>query len=121
MDKGYAVIDRTWQPGDVVELRLPMPVRRVETNPAVIENRGKVALERGPLVYCLEAIDNDGKALGCRLPDAADFTVEWRPELLHGVNVVNAHSDGDDLAFVPYYAWAHRGVGEMAVWLQKGI
>ncbi len=82
LDKGYAVIDRTWQPGDVVELRLPMPVRRVETNPAVSENRDKVAIERGPLVYCLEAIDNDGKALGRALPDAADFTVEWRPELL---------------------------------------
>lgn len=117
LDHGYAVIDRTWQSGDVVELQLPMPVRRVGTNPSVTENRGKVAVERGPLVYCLEAIDNGGKALGHSLPAGASFTVEWRPELLHGVNVLSARGDGADLVFVPYYAWAHRGVGEMAVWL----
>jgi uncharacterized protein len=119
LDKGYACIDRTWQPGDVVELSLPMPVRRVETNPAVVENRGKVAIERGPIVYCLEALDNNGQALRCTLPDSATFTVEWRPELLHGVNVIHAQGAGADLTFVPYYAWAHRGVGEMTVWLAR--
>ena len=103
--------------GDVVDLALPMPVQRVETNPAVEENRGKVCIERGPLVYCLEAIDNEGKALGRTLPDTAAFTVEWQPDLLHGVNVVHARSGGAELTFVPYYAWGHRGVGEMAVWL----
>ncbi len=117
VDKGYACIDRTWQSGDVVDLALPMPVQRVETNPAVEENRGKVCIERGPLVYCLEAIDNEGKALGRTLPDTAAFTVEWQPDLLHGVNVVHARSGGAELTFVPYYAWGHRGVGEMAVWL----
>lgn len=115
--QGYAVLDRTWQPGDVVELQLPMPVRCVDTDPAVAENRGKVAVERGPLVYCLEAIDNGGKALGRSLPVGANFAVQWRPELLHGVNILTAAGDGVDLVFVPYYAWAHRGVGEMAVWL----
>ncbi len=117
--KGYASIDRTWQPGDVVELTLPMPVQRVETDAVVAENRGKVAIERGPLVYCLEAVDNDGKALGRTLPDSATFAVEWRPDLLHGVNVVYASGDNAALTFVPYYAWAHRGVGEMAVWLSR--
>lgn len=116
-DKGYACIDRTWQSGDVVELALPMPVQRVAAAPAVEEDRGKVCIERGPLVYCLEAIDNEGKALGHTLPDTAAFTVEWQPDLLHGVNVVHTHGAGADLTFVPYYAWGHRGVGEMAVWL----
>ena len=119
LDKGFACIDRTWGSGDVVELNLPMPVRRVASDPGVVENRGKVAVERGPIVYCLEGIDNGGKALGRTLPDGAALTVAWQQDLLHGVNVVRAYGAGADLTFVPYYAWAHRGVGEMAVWLRQ--
>jgi DUF1680 family protein len=119
LDRGYAVIDRTWQPGDVVEMVLSLPVRRVVSNEAIAENRGKVAVERGPLVYCLEGSDNGGKALGRTLPDAAVFTVAWEPDLLQGVNVLHTGDAGESLTFVPYYAWAHRGVGEMAVWLRR--
>ncbi len=117
--KGYARIKRIWSKGDVVELVLAMPVRRVVTHTKVADNRGKVALERGPLVYCLEGIDNSGKALGQSLADAAKISVKWQPALLHGVNVLRAKQGKTELTFVPYYAWAHRGIGEMAVWLTR--
>jgi DUF1680 family protein len=120
LDKGYACITRTWQPGDMVELRLPMPVRRVVSHEAVAENRGKVAVERGPLVYCLEGADNGGRVLERSLPDAAEFSVRWEPDLLHGINVISVLGVEGDLTFVPYYAWAHRGIGEMAVWVNDG-
>ena len=78
-----------------------------------------MAVERGPLVYCLEGVDNGGKALQRTLRDDANFTASWSPELLHGVNVLQATQGEEVLTFVPYYAWAHRGVGEMAVWLKR--
>jgi uncharacterized protein len=118
IEDGYAVIDRTWQQGDEVELTLPMPVRRVISHPQVAANAGMFAVERGPLVYCLEGIDNDDKVLGRSLSDAATFRVEWQPDLLQGVNVIHAQQGDESLTFVPYYAWAHRGVGEMSVWLK---
>lgn len=120
LSKGYARIERTWQTGDVVELTLPMPVRRVVSNRKVVDTRGLVAVERGPIVYCLEGVDNDGKALGRTLAGDASFTVKWMPDLLHGVNVLRTEQGKEQLTFVPYYAWAHRGVGEMAVWLENG-
>lgn len=118
LNKGYARIERTWQRGDVVELKLPLPVRRVLTNWQVVENRGRVSIERGPLVYCLEGVDNDRKASGRTLHDDAKLNVKWHPDLLHGVNVIRARHGEEVLTFIPYYAWAHRGVGEMAVWMK---
>lgn len=118
--KGYARIKRTWSKGDVVELTLPMPVRRVISHAKVAETKGKVAIERGPLLYCLEGIDNNGKALGWTLHDNATFHIKWTPALLQGVSVIRAKQGKEELTFVPYYAWAHRGVGEMAVWLARG-
>jgi hypothetical protein len=112
-------LERLWQPGDVVELLLPLPVRCVETHEAVVENRGSVAVTRGPLVYCLEGIDNQGRACGRSLAADAVFDSSWRPDLLHGVVAVHARSGLEELTFVPYYAWGHRGTGEMAVWLQR--
>jgi DUF1680 family protein len=120
LQKGYATIHRTWQAGDVVELTLPMPVRRVSCHPAVSDNLGKVALERGPLVYCVEGIDNDDHVLAAILSDQATFTSGFEPDLLNGVGTVQATDANRALTFVPYYAWAHRGVGEMTVWLKRG-
>lgn len=120
LHQGYAMLDHTWQAGDVVELTLPMPVRRVLCHPAVSENVGKVALERGPLVYCAEGIDNDGAVLAAVLPDTATLETAFVPDLLHGVVVVRATQPSGSITFVPYYAWAHRGVGEMAVWFTRG-
>jgi hypothetical protein len=119
LHKGYARIERTWQKGDVIELMLPMPVRRLVSNRKVVKNRGLVAVERGPILYCLEGIDNGGKALGRTLADDAKFIVKWIPDLLHGVNLLRAKQDKEELLFTPYYAWAHRGVDEMAVWVKQ--
>jgi DUF1680 family protein len=121
MDGGFAVIDRTWNPGDTVELELPMPVRRIAAHPDIDNNAGRLAIQRGPLVYAVEAIDNGGAALDVVVPEDASLTTEHRPEMLGGVTVV--HGEGlrggerFELIAVPYFAWANRGPGEMAVWL----
>jgi uncharacterized protein len=114
--QGFARVDRTWQRGDVVELDLPMSPRRVICHEAVSENRGRVAVERGPIVYCAEAIDNRGAALGLHLDDGAPLAAEHDPSLLGGISTVRA----GDITLVPYYAWGHRGAGEMQVWLRRG-
>ena len=133
LEKGFATIRRAWQPGDEVTLRLPMPVRRVASHHRVEANRGRIAIERGPLVYCLEAVDHEGRIDDLFLPTHATFTTTRPAGLLGGVVVVEANGAraqrGDNgevrsvpatLRAVPYYAWAHRGTGQMAVWLPTG-
>ncbi len=117
-------IDRAWKPGDTLTLDLPMPVRRVVANDKVAADRGRVALMRGPIVYCVEWPDVEGsKVLGLSLPDDAELKTEFRQGLLGGVQVIvgETSADGRRMPFVaiPYYAWANRGPGEMAVWLQR--
>lgn len=130
---GYARLEGTWQAGDVVELDLPMPVRRVLAHEAVSDDRDRVALQRGPLVYCAEWPDNGGRALSIVVPDDAPMASEFRPGLLEGVQVVHAEVEAirEDsrgasaptaphrLVAIPYHAWANRGMGEMAVWLAR--
>ena len=133
MDSGYAVIQREWQPGDIVSMQLPMPVHRVNAHPAVKENQGRVALERGPLVYCVEWPDYEESVFNLLLPQSTAIKAHFRDDLLQGINVLT----GTALAFrqdqnpkairqmkmpfqaIPYYAWAHRGRGEMSVWLAR--
>jgi len=130
--EGYARLRRDWKDGDTVELALPMPVRRVVANEAVSEDGGRVALQRGPVVYSLEGVDNGDHVFDLVLPDAAGLTVEFRPDLLNGVAVVAGSARGVSKAAagktvetarpflaVPYYAWANRGPGQMLVWLPR--
>jgi len=121
MDQGYAVIDRKWEKGDVVRLSLPMPIRRVLANEKVKDDSNKVALIRGPLTFCAEGVDNDGKVLDRIIPDDAQFTIESRPDLLHGITGIKVLYPGgkSDLIEIPYYAWSHRGPGEMTVWIAR--
>jgi DUF1680 family protein len=133
--RGFAVLRRTWKAGDAIELSLPMEVRRVLSHERVAANAGRVALERGPVVYCAEAVDNGGRVFNLVLPDDARLVADHRPELLGGVTVVtgralalHASEDGrsvvtreQDFLAVPYHAWAHRGEGEMAVWLPRRV
>lgn len=117
---GFAHIDREWEKGDLVEVELPMPVHRVISHPNITTNAGRVALERGPVVYCAEAIDNGGHALDIKLSDSTDLDVSVNQDLLGGVStIVGKTSGGKDFMAIPYYAWSHRGVGEMAVWLKR--
>lgn len=118
---GFAVIDRTWHPGDTVQLQLAMPARRVAAHPDVEDNEGRLAIQRGPLVYAIEAVDNGGAAHDVWMPADAQLTVSFRPEMLGGVAVLNGVAYRGEEAFemlaVPYFAWANREPGEMAVWL----
>lgn len=124
IDQGYTVINRTWSKGDMVELRLSMPVHRVLPHENVESDRNKVALVRGPLTYCAEWADNDNKVLDLLIPDNVKFQTEYRKDLLGGItvitgNIFNQSGNKRKLTAIPYYAWSHRGPGEMAVWLYR--
>jgi len=113
-----------------MEIDLPMPVRRVGAHPEVRDDRGKVALERGPLVYCAEWPDNQGRVSDLAIGDEARLTAEFRPDLFNGAavikgraSVLEAGAEGRpgirrmrEFLAIPYFAWAHRGPGEMTVW-----
>jgi len=120
MEKGFVKISRKWEKGDVIELDLPMPVRRITAYEKVEADRGKVAFQRGPLVFCFEGIDNDNHVLDRIVKTGAEFKSEFKPDLLNGVPVlIGEDQNGEPLMAVPYYAWSHRGVGEMAVWMNR--
>lgn len=113
VEKGYAVLSRRWKDGDSVELVFDMPVEMVAADPRVKEDVGKRAVQRGPLVYCLEEADNPVGFDGLALLSDADFTLEYQPEKLSGI--VEITSPG--LTFIPYYAWDNRSPGKMKVWV----
>ncbi len=130
LENSYLVIRRKWGNSDVIELDIPMPVRKVLSNDKVEADRNKLALERGPLVYCAEGIDNKGKVLNLLLEKETEFDSEYDPDLLNGVTIIKGKSrvtgnlkqevnswKEQNFKAIPYYAWAHRGVSEMAVWL----
>lgn len=119
VDKGYARIHRRFEKGDIIEISLPMPVQRIASNENVRENQGKVALQRGPLVYCLEGVDNNMKVLKRSLLAESSFEGGFYPDLLGGIVTIacKTENESDRFVAIPYYAWSHRGVGEMAVWL----
>jgi DUF1680 family protein len=129
---GYFAVAREWKAGDTIEYALPMMTRRVHAHQNVADCRGRVAIMRGPIVYCAEGIDNGGHALDLVLPDDAQLSTEHRSDLLGGVTVIKAKgrravksADGKtklepaEITLIPYYAWAHRGKGEMTVWLPR--
>jgi DUF1680 family protein len=139
---GYLAITREWQPGDVVTYTMAMPVEAVWANPAVRQLEGRVAIQRGPIVYCLEGCDHNNLILDRISVDAAaipHFAVEHRPDLLGGVNVIRGqglaiaeeawgetlYRSGAapaqtplDIVAVPYCVWDNREAGEMRVWLR---
>ncbi|HEY5507117.1 MAG TPA: glycoside hydrolase family 127 protein [Paludibacter sp.] len=130
LGKGYFSINRTWKQGDKVEVHFDMEARTVKANPAVEADRGKIAVERGPLVYCAEWPDNNFNIFSVILNKKPVFKVENKPDLLYGINTIE--TDAQTLSYdvqgkllakdvklnmIPYYAWAHRGSGDMAVWL----
>jgi DUF1680 family protein len=132
-ERGYTRISRTWKAGDVVKLTLPMPVVRVHAHEKVKANRGRVALQRGPVVYCLEGVDNANRVRSLCLPkDAAVSADKFQKDLLGGVVPLTGSAlavrRGEDsklkttkVSFqaVPYYAWANRKPGPMMVWLAE--
>jgi uncharacterized protein len=119
---GFAQITRSWNHGDVVTLDLPMAVRKVAAYPAVVADRNRFALERGPLVFCAEGADNGGKVLDKTFAGKMQFQTDWRPGLLGGVTVIRivTPETKNALTLIPYYAWCHRGPNEMRVWFPGG-
>lgn len=130
LQKGYLLIDRKWKKGDVVEVNFDMKPRIVKANGKVEADRGRVAVERGPLVYCAEWPDNDFNVHNILLNQHPAFQVEERPDLLYGIHEITTDAQALSydaagklavrdvkLTLIPYYAWAHRGEGDMEVWL----
>jgi uncharacterized protein len=134
-ERGYARIKRLWHAGDQVNLVLSMPIERIYAHPDVRANQGRVALQRGPIVYCLEAADNAKPLHRLALPRDADIAAQFEPDLLGGVATLTGRarlSAGDRLYHteparrettrfkaIPYHVWDHREPGEMLVWLPE--
>lgn len=131
-DKGFVVLNRTWKKGDVVSLVFPMEIQKVIANRSVKDDRSRFALQRGPLVYCLEGPDNlDSAVQNIVVKKDAVFTAKYEPGLLNGVEVLQAggssakrqvNSDAllrteQSVRAIPYYAWNNRGPSEMEVWI----
>lgn len=131
--KGFAALTREWKFGDEVTLDFPMPVRRVAGNVKIAATKNQVALERGPIVYAFEGVDNDGAVFDTVLPANAKIKPEYRADLLGGVTVLNVtHAQrvwldksgkritkSTKLTAIPYAVWNNRGLSPMAVWLAR--
>ncbi len=117
-DKGYATINRTWLKNDIIKLRLEMPVKVVAADPRVKANEGKRAIQRGPLVYCIEEQDNrhldyDQMVLSKK----TQFSTTFEPALLGGVTTIKAQNGNENFTLIPYYSWDNRQAGRMKVWI----
>jgi len=135
IEKGYLTIDRRWSDGDVVEIHFSMHPRLVEANPRVAADRGKVAIERGPIVYCAEWGDNDFDLFHFVVPAKPQMSLVDDYNVAGGVTAITL--DGQSLCadeatgrvqtadarliLIPYYAWNHRGAGQMTVWLSHAL
>jgi DUF1680 family protein len=133
LEQGYAVIKRKWSKKDIVEMQLPMDTHEVLADNKIKDDIGKVAVQRGPLMYCAEWKDNDGRTSNLILP--ATFQPEERKDLLNGVVVLKGEGKSVNvdvqqqqvnttprqITLIPYYAWANRGEGEMNVWFPAKI
>ena len=130
-ENGYAVLERNWGKGDVVEVAFPMEIRKIKAREEVAADRGRFALQRGPLVYCVEGADNEGRAWDLVLPGSSSFVsspyqvlqepvIALRGEALTMVPTANglgAETKRRSITAIPYYAWANRDNYEMQVWL----
>lgn len=134
LNDGYFTINRKWKKGDKVEVHFDMEPRTVKAHPLVEADNGRVAVERGPIVYCAEWADNSFDVLSVFMNREPQFEVFSKSDLLYGINQIktNAQTLGYDdkgrltttdveLTLIPYYAWAHRGAGAMAVWLPNEL
>jgi len=130
-ENGYAVIERKWKKGDVVGINTPMEVRRVLSREELKQNNDRVAIQYGPMVYCLESADNNGQVWNFIVPPVTAFNVQYEPGLLGGVNTISftvkeaaGTADGQAIQLldrsvkaIPYFSWNNRGAGGMQVWL----
>lgn len=138
-NKGYAEIRRAWNDKDEIEVYLPMPVEKIQANPNVRNNAGKIAIQRGPVVYCIEEADNGPDLQDIRLKSSVPLTSYYDEKLLGGVTVITGEGTRSNMSSwegklyrpleydtvpvkvkaIPYYAWANRTLGEMILWLRE--
>jgi DUF1680 family protein len=140
VSKGYAHIQRKWSDRDVLELSIPLDIEKLEANPNVLQSRGKIALRRGPLVYCLEQADNQADLDRIALPATAKLTEHFEAGLLGGVTVITgegrlqdssgwerqlyrparaAIGEAASIKAIPYCVWGNRGQQRMKVWIDS--
>lgn len=117
LQRGYALVTRRWSAGDRVELNLAMPVERVHSDPRIRYNRDRVALQRGPVVYCLEAADNGPGLDKFVLPARTRITTRWEARELGGYVSLRGRS----FKAIPYALWDNRAPGEMQVWVRESV
>ncbi len=125
-ENGYAVIDREWKAGDIIEYVLPLNIHRVTANINVTDDTGKVAIERGPIVYCLEGIDNNNKIDNIILPDDEELSILDGINEFTGVKTIiggpgrgtmHRAPTNNQITAIPYYLWNNRGITKMMVWI----
>ncbi len=134
ISNGYVTVGRRWKKGDKLEVMLPMEIRKVTASENIKDDIGKVALQRGPLMYCAEWPDNNGKTSNIILPASVGLTASFMPALLNGVMVLNAQVPAvvikndesvstvtQPFVAIPYYSWANRGKGEMMIWFPAAV
>lgn len=115
LENGYFTIERKWKKGDKVHLHMDMEPRFVKAHEAVEADRGRLAIERGPIVYCAEWPDNQGiDVIESEVAVGDELKTVRRPDMLYGLDVIKT----GDLTLIPYYAWNHRGRGKMIVWMK---
>lgn len=115
-EKGYAVI-KDWKSQDVIALDMDMPVEIVAADPHVKENFGKRAIQRGPLVYCMEEIDNPVYFDQIQLGPSTTFQTAFASDILNGIKTIKTNGRAQSATFIPYYAWDNRKAGKMRVWI----
>ena len=135
LDKGYIVFESDWKKGDIIEFEFPMEVKMVKSKPELKQNENRIALQRGPLVYCVEGTDNNGKAWNILVPETTAFT-EYPMKVLEeetiGLQAVvpvvvtdalgtTVRTEKKTIIAIPYYTWNNRGRNEMQVWLPTKI
>jgi uncharacterized protein len=132
LENGYAVIERNWKKGDKILIDLPMPVREVTADERIRDDQGKIAVQRGPIIYCAEWPDNkDGKVLNLMFNIESSLTTEYAPDLLGGAQIIKTSAsqtrktldgqvetlENEPVTLIPYALWNNRGPGQMMVWL----
>lgn len=116
IEKGYVVLNKEWQKGDIIALTFEMPVEVIAADSRVKENVGKRAIQRGPLVYCIEEVDNNDFA-DIMLSEETTFITNYTSELLNGITTIDGSANGKNVRLIPYYTWDNRDTGEMKVWI----
>ncbi len=121
---GYIAVEREWKKGDIIELKLPMDIHRVKAHDKVKADSGRLALQRGPIVWCVEEIDNECSVFNMRIAEDTDFQFTFSQDMTYPTGIISGtvkDINGNDvnLKAVPYAYWANREPGEMAVWLKE--